>query len=118
MAGQISLTEREKVERWVEVGNGIITIAEMASWIKKYFGAEEDLSKFKERNQREGLELSLRDNSRGYVFAGSLKTYHWENHEHRMEKTREEYHKRNKITDRKFVDYRESLSGFSWRAIK
>jgi len=103
----------EREDGWREIDEGWISADKLRGWIKEYFNIKEDLAQFKSRNGGQGLEVVNQDNSRGYVFVGSLQLER--DFENRMEKIMQWYQSGNRRIFKKFTDYEEQLAGFSWR---
>lgn len=83
--------------------------------IKTYFSGrkEIDSDRFNRENKGDYLELVAVDKSQGYLFFSQNRFD--SNHEARMESELIRQRKLGKYIERKFTDYQEGISGFSWR---
>lgn len=112
MTAQTTCMMDKRTDGWREINEGLISPDTLKEWIQRYFNTKENLSQFKSRNGEQGLELVNQLNSRGYVFVGPLQIEG--DFEGRMERIKEWYEAGNRRILKKFVDYKNELSGFSW----
>lgn len=109
------LTWLVKGDGWTGINEGLFQANKLQRWIKEYFNIKENLSKFKKREDRDGLELVSMTCSRGYVFVYPTQTSDRNigKKTDRMERIYLKDEDRRLL--KRFVDYEKELAGFSWR---
>ena len=99
---------------WKHIETGLISRPRLEGWIKDYFGQTQDLSAFERRNEDIGLELRNSEGNMGYVFVGPLQLER--DFKSGMERSKQWYVAGGKVILQEFVDNKDELAGFSWRA--
>lgn len=100
-------------EGWTPIDKGIIDQKILEGLIRDFFNVNENLDDFLRRNKDCSLELTKKDESRGYVFVGPLQLDR--DYEARMQQISHWYSNRGKDILKSVVDFQEEKAGFSWR---
>ncbi len=96
---------------WKDINPAIVNTYQML--IQKYFNQKWKLSGGFQTRSLLGLEIKMKDDSRGYVFCDPLQLDR--DFEKQINTVQKAYQSQGKMIIRKFVDYENALAGFSWK---